>query len=180
MNLDAGGQSTWFFIEIFLRCIYIYVCMFVCIYIRQIESQIMTNQQFAKRRRPVIVRAAQVDLIRPLNPAPHIVSIHELPFLYRNGAFTFNFFLNYLFFFFWKDKIWEKNDNLRGLRIDVGKQIFPPINHMPSKSLNVMSTNFGSRAEIALECNNKSTWCASILEPVARRPGYRSKRNHFF
>ena len=58
----------------------------------------MTNQQFAKRRRPVIVRAAQVDLIRPLNPAPHIVSIHELPFLYRNGAFTFNFFLNYFFF----------------------------------------------------------------------------------
>ena len=33
-----------------------------------------------------------------LKPAPHIVSIHELPFLYRNGAFTFNFFLNYFFF----------------------------------------------------------------------------------
>ena len=108
MNLDAGGQSTWFFIEIFLRCIYIYVCMFVCIYIRQIESQIMTNQQFAKRRRPVIVRAAQVDLIRPLNPAPHIVSIHELPFLYRNGAFTFNFFLNYLFFSFGRTKYEKK------------------------------------------------------------------------
>ena len=115
------------------------------------------------------------------NPTLKPRSTHRfdyLFFLYRNGAFTFNFFLNNLFFF-WKDKIWEKNDNLRGLRIDVGKQIFPPINHMPSKSLNVMSTNFGSRAEIALECNNKSTWCASILEPMARRPGYRSKRNHF-